>query len=179
MIALLMCNVMSFGVISITVNPKVIDFGTFELNKDTVGSDDWTEATLTWSGLSQGFQIYVDTIGKPALDAKYNFYIYSDDSSDYWYTGDAYNEPTGPTVWLWFEASAVGEYTIQYQFYSYESDWETRVNGDILTLKAKVVDKATAIDETPTQVESRKELRDGRLVIIRNGEKYSMMGMKE
>ena len=177
-----MCNVMSWGEVNITVTPSVIDFGTLVLDANGEVEANAT-ATLTWSGLIEYCSVFVDTIGKPAPGADYEFWALSVDAGDYWYGGDAWTAPTDPTVMVGFYGLDVapGDYSIKYKFYSYNTaeDWgneENKAYKAELTLKAKVVDTATAIDETQAKVESRKELRNGQVLIMRNGNIYDVHG---
>ena len=172
LIALVMCNVMSWGTVSITVSPKEIDFGTVQLENGEAEPDDYATATLNYTLATYVYNVFIDTVG--TINPNCEFYAISDRGYDFWYDS-GYGSPE-TTVWVSFYATAAGDYSIKYRFYTYEEDWVTKVTGDELTVKVKVVDQATGIEETKAKVESRKELRDGRMVIICNGNIYDLNG---
>lgn len=186
LLALVICNVMGWAEVSISINPTVIDFGTVELDANGEAEpDDWKTAELTWSGLIDYCSVFVDTIDAPAIDADYEFYIESTEGNDFWYGGiGQYSEPADdPTVYVKFYAVAAGEYSITYRFYSYESDddwyYNTNKKGNAeLTVKVKVVDPKTTGIETiqNAEIRCRKILQNGQVKILRNGETYSITG---
>lgn len=182
-LALAMISAMSWAEVQITVTPNVIDFGTIELNADGEAEAEAT-ATLTWSGITAYCSVFMDTIGAPSVGADYEFWATKSDGSDYWYTGDMYNQPDDPTVYVGVYAIAAGEYEIKYNFYSFatEDDWynEYPKGGNaVLTLKAKVVAKGTTdVEEVEAGVKAQKVLRNGQILILRNGETYSITGAR-
>jgi len=177
--ALGMFSAMSFATVNITVTPNVIDFGTVVLDQNGEAQpEDFMTATLSWTGMQDYCGVWVDTISAPN-SSLIEFSVVSDSGSDYWYAGDPWTDPE-TTVYVSFYAVAAGDYTAQYSFYSYEDeDWEVKSAGTPFTVKVKVVNATTALDETATPVEVRKELRNGRLVILRNGTAYSVEGVRE
>ena len=180
-------SIATYAAVNITINPNMIDFGTIELNDEGEAEVD-TTATLNWSGLTAYSSVYMDTIGAPAADADYEFRATKSNGSDFWYIGDEWNPADDPTVYIDLYAIAPGEYTITYNFYGYatEDDWyyETNKAGNAtLVLKAKVVEKGggttTGVSQVPSDlVPSTKVLRNGQVMIIRNGETYTVMGIK-
>lgn len=183
-LALGMISVMSWATVSITVNPKVIDFGTIVLDENGEAEAN-TTATLTWSGLIDYCSVFMDTIGAPDASADYEFWAVNEDDADFWYgaQGEWAGEPDDPTVYVGVYAIAAGEYSIKYHFYSYanEDDWYNETNkvyGDQLQVKVKVVEQTTGIENTKAATKAKKIVRNGQVLIIRNGEKYSVMGTK-
>jgi len=187
-VALAMISAMSWATPSITVSPNVIDFGTVYLDGNGEADSDWQKAVLSWSGLIEYCSVFVDTLEAPGVDAGVEFRITSDDGvdydSDYWYGGDAWNEPTSPNVWVKFYAIEAGEYSVKYGFYSFEDeDWEIKSDYTEFLVKVKVIDPndpgtPTGVVNMRTKVEAQKVLRNGQVLIIRNGETYSVIGAK-
>ena len=164
-----------FADVSISVSPNVIDFGTVELNNGEAQPADFEVATLTYELAEYVYGVWVDTIS--AINPDCEFSIVSDSGWDYWYGGDGYSVPAETTVWASFYAIAAGDYSITYRFYTFEADWSTKVCSNDFTLKVKVVEKATGLENaTDNKVQSSKELRNGKLIIRRNGESYSIDG---
>lgn len=183
-LVLAMASMMSWAAVNITVTPNEIDFGTLYLDENGEAEANAT-ATLTWSGITDYCSVFMDTIGAPAANADYEFWATKSDGSDYWYTGDMYNPADNPTVYVGVYAIAPGEYSIKYNFYSFatEDDWynESPKGGNAeLVLKAKVVKKSTTGVENvqSDKVQCTKEIRNGQMYILRNGEKYSAAGTK-
>ena len=180
-LALVMASVMSWATVSISINPSVIDFGTLTLSEDG-DAEASTTATLTWSGLQPYCSVFVDTIGKPAADADYEFWVKTTYGYDYWYGGDMYTDADEPTVNVGFYALAAGEYEIKYSFYSYEDDyWEVKSEGVELVVRAKVVapgeeEGATGLSNTAAQTKAFKKVIDGQMYIIRGEKMYDMTG---
>ena len=174
--AALLVSAMSWAEVQITITPNVIDFGTIELNDQGEAEVD-SVAKLTWSGIAAYGSVYVDTLGVYATD-DYEFWAVKSDGDDFWYCGDMYNPADDPTVYVGIYAIAPGEYSIKYSFYSFiDDDWTVKSQGAELTLKAKVVKKsATGLDGVASKIERRKIMRDGQMLIIRNGETYSATG---
>ena len=104
-LALAMASVWSLAKVNISVAPNVIDFGTVNLDANGEYTSDWEQAILSWSGLIPYCSVYVDTVDAPAATAGVEFYISSDDDSDYWYGGDEWNPATNPNVWVAFYGS--------------------------------------------------------------------------
>ena len=184
-LALAMISVWSWAKVNISVAPNVIDFGTVNLDANGEYTSDWEQAILSWSGLIPYCSVYVDTVDAPAATAGVEFYISSDDDSDYWYGGDEWNPATNPNVWVAFYAIEAGEYSVKYHFYSYENndDWYAETNkayGDELLVKVKVLEHGQTVGFENTTVETKayKVVRDGKVLIIRNGEAYSLTGAK-
>lgn len=175
-LALGMIGAMSWAAVNITVNPNVIDFGTVKLNADGEAEAE-TTATLTWSGLIDYCSVFVDTVG--VMPDLCEFYATSAGGYDYWYGGDMYNPADDPTVYVGFYAIEAGEYSIKYSFYSFvDEDWMIKSQGAELTVKVKVVNQTTGLEDVASKVESKKILRDGQILIIRNGETYSITGVR-
>ncbi|MBO7458801.1 MAG: hypothetical protein J6T80_06075 [Paludibacteraceae bacterium] len=173
LIALVMCNMMSWGTVNISVSPKEIDFGTVQLKNGEAEPDDWATATLNYTLATYVYNVFIDTVG--TISPNCEFSAVADSGEDFWYDS-GYGSPE-TTVWVSFYATAAGDYSIKYHFYSWDNyNWENKVYGDELTVKVKVVDQATGIDEEKAKVESRKELRDGQVLIMRKGEVYSVTG---
>jgi hypothetical protein len=176
-VALALFSVMSWATVNITVNPNVIDFGTVNLNANGEAESDWASATLTWSGLQPYCSVFVDTLNAPDPGAC-EFSISSTEGGDFWYGGDEWNEPADPTVWVMFYAIAPGEYSVRYSFYSYEDeDWEVKSQGTELLVKVKVQALGTDVENVQgDKVQCTKALRNGRVLIRRNGETYFITG---
>jgi len=175
-LALGMISVMSWAEVSISVNPNVIDFGTVNLNKNGEAEGE-TTATLTWSGLIAYCSVFVDTIG--VMPDNCEFYATAAGGYDYWYGGDMYNPASNPTVYVGYYAIAPGDYSIKYSFYSYTDDrWEVKSQGAELTVKVKVQAVGTDVESAESKVESRKIMRNGQMIILRNGEEYSADGKR-
>ena len=182
-LALAMISVWSWAAVSITVTPNVIDFGTVYLdeNGEAEASEDLT-ATLTWAGIQQYGNVYVDAVNPPAQDADYEFYVYSSNTqcSTCWYMGDEWTPSTDPTVYVNFYAIAAGEYSTTFRFWAYEADWETEGGNTEFLVKVKVLPHQTTGMESvqKSDVRSQKVIRDGQVLIIRNGETYTVTGAK-
>ena len=190
--ALAMISAWSWAEVRITLSQTEYDFGTVYLNQDGEAESDWVAgAILSWSGLIDYCSVFVDTIDAPGMDEACEFYICADEvGQTHWYgaVGQWAGDPSDPTVWIAFYALEAGEYSVKYHFYSYENDddWyygTNKVYGDMLTVKVKVVDpndqgSALGMENVATKVESRKTLRNGRMIIERNGEAYTLTGAK-
>lgn len=175
-VALALFSVMSWATVNITVNPNVIDFGTINLNANGEAESDWASATLTWSGLQPYCGVFVDTLNAPDPGAC-EFSISSTEGGDFWYGGDEWNEPTGPTVWVKFYAIEPGNYEVTYSFYSFEDeDWTIKSQGVTLTVRAAVRALGTGIDEAEAEMKAEKMVRNGQVLIMRNGVLYDMNG---
>ena len=182
---LVLFSAASFAEVKITITPSEIDFGTIEL-KDGEAEANGT-ATLTWAGITEYCSVFVDTIGKPAADADYEFWAVTNSGYDSWYCGDMYNLADDPTVHVGVYAIAAGEYSIKYVFYSYatEDDWyydTNRAGNAELTVKVKVVEPGSTqgIERIQSsEIRSQKFIRNGQVLIRRNGEVYSVLGVKE
>ena len=176
-VALAMISVMSWATVNISVSPNVIDFGTVNLDENGEYESDWLTATLSWSGLQQYCGVFVDTLNAPGANDGYEFYISSDEGIDYWYGGDEWTEPTGPTVWVKFYALEPGNYEITYSFYSFEDeDWTIKSEGVTLTVRATVHALGTGIDEAEAELKAEKMVRHGQVLIRRNGVLYDLNG---
>lgn len=176
-VALALFSVMSWATVNISVSPNVIDFGTVNLDENGEYESDWLSTTLSWSGLQPYCSVYVDTLNAPEANDGYEFYISSDDGRDYWYGGDEWNEPTGPTVWVKFYAIEPGNYEVTYSFYSFEDeDWTIKSQGVTLTVRAAVRALGTGIDEAEAEMKAEKMVRNGQVLIMRNGTLYDMNG---
>lgn len=175
-VALALFSVMSWATVNITVNPNMIDFGTINLNANGEAESDWASATLTWSGLQPYCGVFVDTLNAPDPGAC-EFSISSTEGGDFWYGGDEWNEPTGPTVWVKFYAIEPGNYEVTYSFYSFEDeDWTIKSQGVTLTVRAAVRALGTGIDEAEAEMKAEKMVRNGQVLIMRNGTLYDMNG---
>ena len=77
---------------------------------------------------------------------------------------------------LWSE----GNYSTKLHFYSYKVDSKEELAIDeYVTIRVNVSSVSTDVEEIGDEVrgnEARKILRDGRLIIVRNGEEYSVIG---
>lgn len=184
-LALAMVSVWSWAKVNISVAPNVIDYGTVNLDANGEADSDWSKAVLSWSGLIPYCSVFVDTLEAPAATAGVEFRITSDDGvdydSDYWYGGDAYNPPTSPNVWVKFYAIEPGEYAVKYGFYSFEDeDWTIKSAYAELLVKVTVLEHGQTVGFENTEVETKayKVVRDGKVLIIRNGEVYSLTGAK-
>ena len=177
LIALVMCNMMSWGEVSLDITPKSIDFGTVYLDANGKAEpDDYAMATLSYTLPYGVYNVDIDTLGVQSPNCEFS--AVSVRGYDFWYDDGYGHQETD--VYVSFYAVATGDYSVTYQFYIWQDwNWEVKAKTVDLAVSVKVRDKATAIDEAQAKVESRKELRNGRLVIIRNGEKYNMMGAKE
>jgi hypothetical protein len=175
-LALVMISVWSWAEVSITVNPKVIDFGTVNLNeKGEAEPDDYALAELDYTLAQWVYNVCIDTVG--VQDPNCEFSAVADSGKDFWYDSGYSDKET--TVWVSFYAIAEGDYQIKYHFYSWEDyNWEKKVYGDELTVKVKVLPygETTGLESREAKVESRKIIRNGQLEIIRNGERYSLTG---
>lgn len=187
-LALVMFSAMSWAEVSISITPSEIDFGTIEMSEEGEAEAS-TTAMLSWAGLIDYCSVFMDTIGKPEAGADYEFQAVSEDGSDYWYgaVGAWAGDPTDPTVYVSIYAIAPGDYSIKYRFYSYntEDDWyndENRAYGAELTVKAKVVahgDKPTGLEDVQRdEVQCTKVIKNGKVEIIRNGERYNVTGAR-
>lgn len=79
-------------------------------------------------------------------------------------------DPKFPGMYNWFahfEPDGVGSHLITYSF----SDGQ-----DTLTFSIRYVYGTEAIDEVSSMTKSRKMVRDGQLVVIRNGVVYNVLG---
>ena len=177
-VALALFSVMSWATVNITVNPNVIDFGTVNLNANGEAESDWLSTTLSWSGLQPYCGVFVDTLNAPDPGAC-EFSISSTEGGDFWYGGDEWNEPTGPTVWVKFYAIEPGNYEVTYSFYSFEDeDWTIKSQGVTLTVRAAVRALGTGIDEAEAEMKAEKMVRNGQVLIMRNGALYDLTGSK-
>ena len=179
--ALVMISAMSWAVVSITVNPKVIDFGTVSLNESGEAEpEDYALAELNYTLAQWVYNVFIDTVG--VQNPNCEFSAVADSGYDFWYAGDGWTDPE-TTVWVSFYAIEAGDYQIKYHFYSWEDyNWETKVYGDELTVKVKVLPYGETEGFESVQksdVRSQKIIRNGQVLIRRNGEFYSVFGVRE
>ena len=160
LLTLAMISVVSFAA---TIGaPASIDFGTHNLygHEDLMDS---LELTLNPVGISD-YGIGVEVI---------------DDAEGIFWTSDTWLYANGTPDWhgvekakVYFYAIEEGEFTATLRL----TDCQTNEYEDV-ALSVKVVNQATGIDAIKEdRVQSSKELRDGKLIIRRNGESYSIDG---
>ena len=179
-LALAMISVWSWATVSISINPNVIDFGTVYLDESGEAEpEDYAQAELNYTLAQYVYNVFIDTVG--VQNPNCEFSAVADSGEDFWYAGDGQYVAPETTVWVSFYAIAAGDYQIKYHFYSWEDyNWETKVYGDELTVKVKVLPHQTTGMESvqKSDVRSQKLIRDGQVLIIRNGEKYDVTGAK-
>ena len=152
-------SVMSWATIGA---PASIDFGAYNIFGETEVTDS-VELTLNPVGVSD-WGISAEVIN----DAEGIFYtshswLYEDGTADYYHVEKAK---------VYFYAIEEGEFTATLRL----TDCQTNEYEDV-ALSVKVVNQATGIDAIKEdKVQSSKELRDGKLIIRRNGESYSIDG---
>ena len=175
-LALAMISVWSWAEVHVTVNPKVIDFGTVYLDETGKAEpEDFAMATLDYELAQWVYNVFIDTVG--VQNPNCEFSAVADSGEDYWYASGYGDQETD--VWVSFYAIAAGDYEIKYHFYTWSDyNWETKVYGDELTVKVKVVDQATGVENTKAEGKARKVVQNGQMLIIRNGEKYDVTGAK-
>lgn len=169
----------AYAEVSVTVNPKVIDFGTVELDENGEAQPaDYMKAELDYTLAEDVYNVFLDTL--TTEDPLCEFEVVADSESDFWYDGSLFYGEKETTVWVSFYAVAAGEYEMKYRFYTWETvDWENKVNGDELTVKVKVIEHVTtAIGNTAAEVKAQKMLRDGQVLIVRNGNTYTVTGSR-
>ena len=180
--ALVMIGAMSWAKVSITVNPKVIDFGTVTLDENGQAEpEDYALAELNYTLAQYVYNVFIDTVG--VQNPNCEFSAVADSGYDFWYAGDGQYVELETTVWVSFYAIEAGEYQIKYHFYSWEDyNWETKVYGDELTVKVKVLPygQTEGLERVKkSDIRSQKIIRNGHVLIRRNGEVYSVLGVKE
>ena len=173
-VALALISAMCWAQVSITVSPNVIDFGTVELDENGEAEpEDYALAELDYTLAQYVYNVYLDTL--TAESEFCEFEVLADSGYDFWYDDGYGHKET--TVWVAFYAVAAGEYEMKYRFWTYAADWETKVNGDELTVKVKVVDKATGVESIQhSDVSIQKIIRNGQLMIIRGDKMYDLTG---
>ena len=173
-LALAMISVWSWAEVSITVNPKVIDFGTVELDTKT-GAEDSIAFVVSYSGLQEYCGVVYEFVEAPEDDAA--FWISGSEYDEWIYGGDEWTEPEGNDMKVHFYATATGLFTAKVAFYSYEDDyWEVETEKVYMNIRVNVVDKPTGLEDTKAAIKAHKQIINGQMYIVRGEHLYDMTG---
>lgn len=149
--------------------PASMDFGSYVLTSS--GVTDSLDININPSGISSwgiGVEIVDDTEGV--------FWV-----SDSW----LYEDGTlygGEKAKVYFLAIEEGTFTATLRLSDYNSTYDDitelyAVHEDV-ALSVKITSAAEGIEDVESGVEVRKVVRDGRILIIRNGETYTLTGVR-
>lgn len=164
-LALAMISAVSWATVSITVSPNNVDFGTVSmLGHESTGVEGSITFDVTYSGLLPSCGVVFEDVEMPEEDAA--FWI-SGTNVDHWiYGGDQWTAPEGQGLTLNYYATAAGEYTGRFKFYSFEDDyWEVRSDSVYLDVAINVISGELPKIEY-TLVNSTSDLQEGDVVVF-------------
>ena len=166
-LALVMISAMSWAAVSITVTPNKVDFGTVSMKgHEATGVEDSVTFDVTYTGLQQYCGVVYEDDVMPEEDAA--FWISGTSTSGWIYGGDTYTEPEGQGLKVHYYASAPGNYTGRFKFYSYkDAYWEVRSDSVYLDVTVNVISGELPKIEY-TLVNSTSDLKEGDVVVFGN-----------
>ena len=164
-LALAMVSVMGWAVVSITVSPNNVDFGTVSIKGKTHVEDSVT-INVTYSGLQQYCGVVFEDDQMPEEGAA--FWISGTNSDEWIYGGDAYTPAEGQGLQLHYYANKAGTYTGRIRFYSYsDADWEVKTPYVYLNISLEVSgDAVLPTTSTYERLNSTGDLQSGDTVVF-------------
>ena len=182
--AMLLCCSLAMGEVVISLSENTVDFGTVDLKGHSQIQDHravvLNHATLVnYQGINYEYDGPDETADGATFwfesEYRYDGYIYP-----YEYNHSTYDYDLIPSsdVVVYYQASEPGTYAGKFSFYTQDEDGND-LDPIYLDVKLVVTDSPTAIDEIVNgQSSNRKLIRDGQLLILRDGRTYTLTGQE-
>lgn len=156
-----------------------LDFGTVDLTEASMG-----KATLhvEWANLPIYSQVEMAVVNVSDED----HCIFAVDEKDTTFVWTGSGVPYDPYVYSYdcevsYQVDAAGDYSCQIHIYVYDPENTKEyviVAEKTVNVTLKVTNTPTAIGNTAAEVKAQKMLRDGQVLIVRNGNTYTVTGSR-
>jgi len=178
-LALAMISVGMWAQMTITAND--LDFGNVVLvNGEAEGNQD---LHISWTNPVDYSTVYITIENQPTGDCIFSVDNAADDTT-WCYVGSSDPYAFDPLVYSYdcnvaYYATSPGNYSCNLHIYDldWDEDWIIPAEKTI-TVTLKVTETSTGVENVKAATKAKKIVRNGQVLIIRNGEKYSVMGAK-